>query len=125
MRDAGRPAGPPGRLGRSAPDRSSPVTTITLDRDTAARIRAAGAPVSLVDPDGALLFGPAVPAAAPGAAADGVAADGWTADEIEAAKASVAAGGPRYTSAGVWARIFDKYGRPGEVRPGTGSGGET
>ena len=80
------------------------MTQITLDRESADRLRAAGRSVELLDPDGA------VPATATPSPALSV-----TAEEIAAAKAASEAPGPRVTFAEAWEKIYAKHGRPADV----------
>ena len=81
------------------------MTRIALDRETAARLRAAGGPVELTDPDGVPLA-TATPSNGPPPA------ELWTAEELAAIKASLREPGPRYSLAEAWEKIFAEHGRP-------------
>ena len=88
------------------------MTTITLDRETSARVRGATGRVSFLDPDGAPLLEADLPDPARGNA-DGF----WSEEDLAEALRRRDEPGPRHTREEVWARILAEHGRPDEVRP--------
>ena len=91
------------------------MTTITLDRETAARLRAADGPVTFLDPDGGPVPGP--PAGTPPVvkAPDDPDDGFWSEEDVEEALRRVREPGPRRTFAEVWERIYAEHGRPEDV----------
>ena len=91
------------------------MTAITLDPDTADRVRDAAGPVTFHAPDGTtLLIGTRPPAAeSERGNADGF----WSEEDVAEALRRLREPGPRRTREQVWARIFAEHGRPEDRQP--------